>query len=142
MKNTLSAYENTLRNYLNRYNYPEAEDESFITCRAENAYDVFCDARRRGIDVPTSEELAKIVLYQDLDITFDDVIKDILAEEFYDDLPEYEYDNVIADMEYLLEEYRELYDITPEFMATSEGDAMKTALTGIIKEYIEDNGLQ
>ena len=141
MKNTLSAYENTIRNYLKRYNFPEAEDESFITCRAENTYEVFCDARRRGIDVPTSDELAKIVLFQDLDITFDDVIRDILAEEFYDDLPEYEYDNVIADMEYLLEEYRELYDITPEFMATPEWEAMKTELTGIIAQFINGNGL-
>lgn len=141
MKNTLSAYENHLSNYLTRYNFPEAEDQSFITCRAEEAYDVFCDARLRGLDVLTSEELAKITLMQGLDITFDDVLKEILTEEFADDVPEYEHEILIADMEFLFEEYRELYEISPEFMASPEGDAMKSALIGIIEQYIDENGL-
>ena len=141
MKNTLSAYENHLSNYFTRYNFPEAEDQSFITCRAEEAYDVFCDARLRGLDVLTSEELAKITLMQGLDITFDDVLKEILTEEFADDVPEYEHEILIADMEFLFEEYRELYEISPEFMASPEGDAMKSALIGIIEQYIDENGL-
>lgn len=141
MRNTISAYENHLSNYLTRYNFPEAKDQSFITCRAEEAYDVFCDARLRGLDVLTSEELAKITLMQGLDITFDDVLKEILKEEFYDDVPEYEHEILIADMGDLLEEYRELYDITPEFIESPEGYDMKTMLIGIIEEYIDKNGL-
>ena len=64
MKNTPDAYERYLSTYLSNNNYPEAEDLSFITARADQAYDVFCEARRGGVDVSTAEELALIALMQ------------------------------------------------------------------------------
>ena len=39
MKNTPDAYERYLSTYLSNNNYPEAEDLSFITARADQAYD-------------------------------------------------------------------------------------------------------
>ena len=66
MKNTLDAYIRFLSNFLSRNNYPEAEGLSFINARADQAYEVFWEARRGGVDVPTAEELAAQVKANDI----------------------------------------------------------------------------
>ena len=106
MKNTPDAYERYLSTYLSNNNYPEAEDLSFITARADQAYDVFCEARRGGVDVSTAEELALIALMQGYQgESFDDLVREIL----FDYCPEEGYDFFISDMEDRLEDYREQY---------------------------------
>lgn len=141
MKNNLDTYASMLRHHLAKYNFPEAEDESFITCRADQAYEVFTDARLNGIDVPTAQELAFSALMQDFDLSFDDFLKEILSEKFANRIPEYEHDIVIADMDYLLDEYRECFVTTQEFVNSSEGEALKEELENVITEYFIDNGL-
>ena len=138
MKNTLFAYENRLRNYLVRNNFPEAEDENFITCRADNAYEVFCDARRHGIDVPTAEELANSVLFQDLDFTIEDVVREILATQFEDNFPEDDdvYDLILDEIGEQLDEYRQRYDISWELMGTREGYELKMELINLINDHL------
>ena len=41
MKNNFNGYERMLKAYLKRYHFAEAEDNNFITARADNALDVF-----------------------------------------------------------------------------------------------------
>lgn len=141
MKNNLDIYANMLRNHLARYNFPEAVDESFIMCRADQAYEVFMDARLNGIDVPTAQDLAITALMQDFDLSFDDQIKEIFSEKFANRIPEYLYDIIIADMDYLLDEYRERFVTTQEFVNSSEGEALKKELKKVIKDYLAENGL-
>lgn len=132
MKNTPDAYERYLSTYLSNNNYPEAEDLSFITARADQAYDVFCEARRGGVDVSTAEELALIALMQGYQgESFDDLVREIL----FDYCPEEGYDFFISDMEDRLEDYREQYspDKYPPYSA--EYEAFKTELIGVIDDY-------
>lgn len=132
MKNTPDAYERYLSTYLSNNNYPEAEDLSFITARADQAYDVFCEARRGGVDVSTAEELALITLMQGYQgESFDDLVREIL----FDYCPEEGYDFFISDMEDRLEDYREQYspDKYPPYSA--EYEAFKTELLGVIDDY-------
>lgn len=132
MKNTPDAYERYLSTYLSNNNYPEAEDLSFITARADQAYDVFCEARRGGVDVSTAEELALIALMQGYQgESFDDLVREIL----FDYCPEEGYDFFISDMEDRLEDYREQYspDKYPQYSA--EYEAFKTELLGVIDDY-------
>lgn len=132
MKNTPDAYERYLSTYLSNNNYPEAEDLSFITARADQAYDVFCEARRGGVDVSTAEELALIALMQGYQgESFDDLVREIL----FDNCPEEGYDFFISDMEDRLEDYREQYspDKYPPYSA--EYEAFKTELLGVIDDY-------
>ena len=132
MKNTPDAYERYLSTYLSNNNYPEAEDLSFITARADQAYDVFCEARRGGVDVSTAEELALIALMQGYQgESFDDRVREIL----FDYCPEEGYDFFISDMEDRLEDYREQYspDKYPPYSA--EYEAFKTELLGVIDDY-------
>lgn len=136
MKNTLNAYEAYLRTYLQRYHFPEAEDESFITCRADNAYEVFCAARANGLDVICAEELAKVTLMQDFDLSLDDVVRGLFVSDFADRIPEYEYDIILAHLDDALEEYRERYAISYEFMATEEGRMLEMELINLIDENL------
>lgn len=132
MKNTPDAYERYLSTYLSNNNYPEAEDLSFITARADQAYDVFCEARCGGVDVSTAEELALIALMQGYQgESFDDLVREIL----FDYCPEEGYDFFISDMEDRLEDYREQYspDKYPPYSA--EYEAFKTELLGVIDDY-------
>ncbi len=132
MKNTPDAYERYLSTYLSNNNYPEAEDLSFITARADQAYDVFCEARRGGVDVSTAEELALIALMQGYQgESFDDLVR----ERLFDYCPEEGYDFFISDMEDRLEDYREQYspDKYPPYSA--EYEAFKTELLGVIDDY-------
>ena len=132
MKNTPDAYERYLSTYLSNNNYPEAEDLSFITARADQAYDVFCEARRGGVDVSTAEELALIALMQGYQgESFDDLVREIL----FDYCPEEGYDFPTSDMEDRLEDYREQYspDKYPPYSA--EYEASKTELLGVIDDY-------
>lgn len=132
MKNTLDAYVRTLSGFLSRNNYPEAEDLSFIDARADQAYEVFWEARRGGVDVPTAEELAMIALMQGYESdSFDALVQEILFEY----CPEEGYDFFISDMDDVLEEYRERYspDLYPVYSA--EYEAFKTELLGVIDDY-------
>lgn len=132
MKNTPDAYERYLSTYLSSNNYPEAEDLSFITARADQAYDVFCEARRGGVDVSTAEELALIALMQGYQgESFDDLVREIL----FDYCPEEGYDFFISDMEDRLEEYREQYSPDKYPVYSAEYEAFKTELLGVIDDY-------
>ena len=132
MKNTLDAYVRTLSGFLSRNNYPEAEDLSFINARADQAYEVFWEARRGGVDVSTAEELAMIALMQGYESdSFDALVREILSEY----CPEEGYDFFTSDMDDVLEEYRERYspDLYPVYSA--EYEAFKTELLGVIDDY-------
>ena len=132
MKNTPDAYERYLSTYLSNNNYPEAEDLSFITARADQAYDVFCEARRGGVDVSTAEELALIALMQGYQgESFDDLVREIL----FDYCPEEGYDFFISDMEDRLEDYREQYSLNKYPPYSAEYEAFKTELLGVIDDY-------
>lgn len=132
MKNTPDAYERYLSTYLSNNNYPEAEDLSFITARADQAYDVFCEARHGGVDVSTAEELAMIALMQGYQgESFDDLVREIL----FDYCPEEGYDFFISDMEDRLEEYREQYSPDKYPVYSAEYEAFKTELLGVIDDY-------
>lgn len=132
MKNTPDAYERYLSNHLSRNNYPEAEDLSFITARADQAYDVFCEARRGGVDVQTAQELAMIALMQGYQ---EDSFEDLVREILYDYSPEEGYDFFMADMENRLEEYRERYEASDFPSYSAEYEAFKTELLGVIDNY-------
>lgn len=136
MKNNLIGYERMLCAYLERYHFAEAEDMNFITTRADNALEVFCDARLRGLDVICAEELAIQTLMQDFELSLDDVVRGLLAKDFADRLPEYEYDVFLAHIDEALEPYREQYRISYEFMDTQEGQELEMELINLIDENL------
>lgn len=132
MKNTLDAYIRYLSNFLSRNNYSEAEDLSFINARADQAYEVFWEARRGGVEVSTAEELAMIALMQGYEgDSFDDLVREILS----DYSPEEGYDFFISDMDDVLEEYRERYSPDKYPVHSAEYETFKTELLGVIDDY-------
>lgn len=136
MKNTPDAYERHLSNHLSRNNYPEAEDLGFIAARADQAYDIFCEARLGGVDVSTAEELALIALMQGYqEDSFDSLVREIL----YDYCPEESYGFFMADMEDRLEDLRERYDLNRYPSYSAEYDAFRTELLGVIDDYFTTN---
>lgn len=141
MKNTLDAYIRYLSNFLSRNNYPEAEDLSFINARADQAYEVFCEARRGGVDVSSAQELAMLALMQDLNVELNDVVKNILDTDLADHVPEYEYDVLIADMDYILENFKGYGPETYTDMLLVDNDPMRLELISEISDYIKHHGL-
>lgn len=141
MKNTLDAYENHLRGYLSRNNFLEAEDESFITTRADEAYELFLDARRRGADVDAAQELAVIYLMHGLNYSYENVIDDIFEKEFANTLPEEGFAFILDDMEDALEYFKELDPVDYEEMMLNENYYLRLELIGLISEHIGRYGL-
>ena len=132
MKNTLDAYIRYLSNFLSRNNYLEAENLSFINARADQAYEVFWEARRGGVEVSTAEELAMIALMQGYEgDSFDDLVREILSNYS----PEEGYDFFISDMDDVLEEYRSRYSPDKYPVHSAEYEAFKTELLGVIDDY-------
>lgn len=125
----------TLFGYLRDNGYPEQHDTNFISLRADEALEVLEDARRRGLDVPTATELANIALFQGFDFSFDGFIRNILEEEFYDDLPEEAYAPVMPYLREILADYAEEYDLTREFFDTPMGTCVRYEIIGRINEY-------
>lgn len=137
----LNKYELSLHAYLYERGLLDHYDESFIAQRADEALDIFVEARRAGLDATDANELATISLMQDIGISLRDVLRDILEEEFAGDIPLVSYEPVLAELMEELEEEYEYQSFSYEFLDTPEGMAVKTELIGRVTEYLERYGL-
>lgn len=127
----------SLYSFLRDNGYPEQHDSNFISLRADEALEVLSDARLRGLDVPTAIELANTSLFQGFDFSFDGFIKEILEQEFNDDLPDWAFPLVMPYLREILAEYSVEYDLTREFFDTPTGKAVRLEIIGRIDEYFD-----
>lgn len=123
-------------------NHPEKPiDPQFIESRSELAEQAYEEAMREGKTAIEALETATAVLLQGLHFSKTGIIKDVLNNEFFEDI---ESDRV---PEFVLEILPELelvfahYNIDDAFADTPEFGYLYTELTGAIHNYLEDHGV-
>ena len=141
-ENKISYYSLLLKELLNS-SFPELSgDKKFIEQRGQSAAKVYNDAFMAGNTIEQCNEIAQYVLVEGLHFSKFDTIFKIVCNEF---------DTIMADEELrpfalkmmavsipVFEQYR----ITDDFADSHEFELLYTELTGTIRIWIEDNGLQ
>ncbi|MCM1141626.1 MAG: DUF1896 domain-containing protein, partial [Muribaculum sp.] len=133
----LDYYNLYLRRYLREHRFPEADDELFISNRAEAASNVYVDSRLKGDEVYISTQLAIDRLTEGLEISPYDFVSEILSDEFSDHISLD--DRSIEFWTYTLldelaPEFKEI-ELSEEYLNTNEGVIFKLVITGRIAEY-------
>ena len=139
----ISFYFLYLKNYLTSYRFVGVSD-TFIQARAELAEETYENARRNGAEVDEAHELSMAALLDGFRYSDYEIIMDVLAEEFYDD--------ICVDLRpfmatYLLtfgmvEDVFDSYDIQDNtFISSGQYDQLRCELTGVISIILTENGL-
>ncbi|MBS0027267.1 DUF1896 domain-containing protein [Chitinophaga sp. 22321] len=123
--------------------FPElAGNMAFINQRSENAAYVYQEAFRCGNSIDRCNEIADQILFEDLYFSRFDTLFKVVCEEF---------DHLMADQDLrpfalkmfpVCESVFTGYELTDDFVYTTEFDLLYTELTGTIQIFIEDHGLQ
>lgn len=89
-------YHLQLLNYIEKHhpelvlNLPRQELREYIDLKAKEASQTFEASRLAGMDVAGASEEAQNVLFSDLQFSLYDLVKEIISEEFADELPKIE----------------------------------------------------
>ncbi|GHT02925.1 hypothetical protein AGMMS49525_07170 [Bacteroidia bacterium] len=119
-----------------------ATDEKFINARTAAALDVYEQAVKNGNNPIESERLANEVLFNGLHFSKYNTLKNILWNEFANEVPE---DNAAALALKLLPECESIfadYFLSDNFAYEPEYNLLYTELTGTIALYLESHELQ
>lgn len=139
----LSYFRLKLSTYL-RDHHPElADDATFISSRAGSALTAYCDAVEQGFSYPEAETIASDVLFEGLHFSKYDTLVSVLEEEFSAEFPAPLPERLapILLRQKAIQDVFDKYDLTEEFTASAEYEALYTELTGTIVLLIEANGL-
>lgn len=139
----LDYYNLYLRRYLREHHFPEADDDLFISTRAETATDIYVASRLRGDGIFVSAELAIAGLLKGLEISPYDFVSAILSDEFTDRIS-LEDESVEFWTYTLLQELEPEFkdvELSEEYLDTDDGVILKLAVTGRIAEYFDEYGL-
>ncbi|MDR0874152.1 MAG: DUF1896 domain-containing protein [Prevotellaceae bacterium] len=118
-----------------------AVNEKFIKARTETALDVYEQAVKNGSNPIETIEQANEVLYRNLHFSKYDTLKNILWNEFVNEIPE---ENAPALAIKLLPECEAVfadYPLSDDFVYSPEYDLLYTELTGTIAIYLESYGI-
>ena len=144
---TLDRLKDHLTDHVRKHHFYEADNYDFIHQRVDEAYSVFEKERRDGTPVLFAESIAYNTLLAGLEVSFYDVVLEIMENEFPDVIPTDEKDLtdlIIEDMALYLEPIfpKESANLTYEWLESEDGYAFKSELTGRIFLYFEDRDLQ
>lgn len=139
----ISFYFLYLKNYLESYKFAGVTD-AFMRTRAELAEETYENARRNGDEVDEAHELSMAALLDGFRYSDYEIIMDVLAEEFYDDVSEglrpfmATYLQTIGMVEDVFDSY-EIQD--NNFITSGQYDQLRCELTGVISIILTENGL-
>lgn len=135
----LDYYTLFLRNYLNEHHFPEADDDLFITSRADRTYDIFVASRLAGDEYVVATEKAMETLYAGLEMSPYDFVSTILIDEFTDNIS-LEDESVEFWTYTFLDELKGDFngvELSEEYLNTPDGIALKLAVIGRISLFFE-----
>jgi hypothetical protein len=126
-----------------RESHPERlKDNRFILSHTESALDVYEQTIKSGGNPQEAIEQANTVLYNGLHFSKHDTLKNILWNEFFNEVPE---DDVTTLAVRLLPECESVfarYPLAEGFAYEPEYELLYTELTGTIALYLESHELQ
>ncbi|CDN30500.1 hypothetical protein BN938_0395 [Mucinivorans hirudinis] len=123
-------------------NHPETPiDPQFIESRSELAEQAYEDAVREGKISVEAQEIALRVLLSGLHFSKTSIIKDILNNEFSEEVESDRVPEFALEILPELKSVFEHYNIDDAFAETPEYDHLYTELTGAIHIYFEDYGV-
>ena len=137
----LSYYRLSLLSYLKESHPDLASDTDFIKTRADEAAEAYSNAIKEGLSHPEAEEMANLTLFQELLFSKQDVIINVLWNEFSDIVPQSEAKEyarkILSQCEMIFLQYM----LSDEFIYSVDHDKLYTELTGFISLWLEENEL-
>ncbi len=137
-----SYYGLYLLDYLRKNKFEQATDEAFIRERADRAAEVYERARLDGSSTAGAQELAMNTLMEGLRYSKYAILRDVVENEFADEVPEAEREAFTQKLLPLVENVFSIYDLSDDNFALSpDYDLLYTELTGAVVLYIEEYGV-
>lgn len=137
----LSYYRLTLLSYLKESQPTLATDNDFIKTRADQAAEAYSNAIKESLSQTEAEELANLTLFQGLLFSKQDMLINVLWNEFSDIIPQSqakEYaGKILTQCEFIFLQY----PIPDEFSYSPEYEKLYTELTGFVDLWLESNEL-
>lgn len=138
----LSYYGLYLLNYLQENHFEQASDAAFIKKRADEAAEAYERARLDGYPADGAQELAMVVLMKGLHFSKYDILREVVENEFYDDVSEAERESFTRTLLPPVDNVFSIYDLSDGTFALSpDYEALYTELTGAVVLYIEEYGV-
>jgi hypothetical protein len=138
----ISHFRLSLADFL-RQSHPELlKDEHFILACTESALDTYEQAIRNGDTPVEAAEQANAILYNGLHFSKHDTLKNILWNEFADEIPEDEVKELAIQLLPECEAVFANYPLSDGFAYEPEYELLYTELTGTIAFYLESHELQ
>lgn len=137
----LSYYGLYLANHLKESHPDKAGDAEFIERRAEEAAEVYEQSRRAGYPPQGAHEMAMAALVKDLHFSKHDMLRDVLATEFEEEVSEADIPALTRKLLPLLENVFSIYPLSDDFAQSSGYDLLYTELTGAVALYLEEHGI-
>jgi len=137
----LSYYRLTLLSYLKESHPTLASDTDFIKTRADEAAETYSQAIKDGLSHPEAGELANLALFRDLLFSKQDMLINVLWNEFSGIIPQSEAKEYAGKILPQCETIFLQYMLSDEFMYSADYDRLYTELTGFIDLWLHDNEL-
>ena len=138
----LGYYSLYLLRYLKGNRFPQADDSAFINARADRAAETYEQARRDGYPTDGAQELAMAVLTGGLGLSRWNVLEEVVANEFYDEVGDDVREAFLEKVLPLMEGVFSIYDLSDDgFSQSAEYDDLYNELTGAVALYIEAYGV-
>lgn len=138
----LGYYSLYLLRYLKTNHYAQADDAAFINARADRAAGTYEQARREGYPTDGAQELAMAVLTDGLGLSRWNVLEEVVANEFYDEVGDDVREAFLEKVLPLVEGVFSIYDLSGDgFGQSAEYDNLYNELTGAVALYIEAYGV-
>lgn len=138
----LSYYELYLTKYLRDFHPEKAFDTTFIKQRSDSAAITFEESRLQGHTVDQAQELAIKELMQGLHFSKQQIITEIIENEFSVEIPETKISAFLDSIKSELDDLFSKYMLSDDFEASPEYDTLYSEITGAITIYLENHGIQ
>lgn len=142
MQLPFSYYTLRLTAYLQEHFPEKSEDKSFIRSRAGQAAEAYSDAVRNGMDHFQAAEIAREILLEGLHFSPYNTLVEILWNEFADIVPQSYAPTLAIHLLPLAESVFDGYLLSDDFAYSADYDMLYTELTGFIRQFAEDHGIQ
>lgn len=137
----LSYYRLSLLSYLKERHPDLADDSDFIKTRADETAEAYSQAIKEGLSHPEAEELANLTLFRDLLFSKQDILINILWNEFSELVPQSEAKEYVLRILSLCEIIFLQYTLSDEFIYSAVYDKLYTELVGFVSLWLEEHEL-
>lgn len=138
----LSYYGLYLQNHLQENKFEQADNAVFIRERADRAAEVYELARLDGYPSDGAQELAMATLLEGLYHSKYNILREVIENEFYDEIPEEGREAFTEKLLPLVAAVFSIYDLAEsDFILSLDYDLLYTELTGAVVLYIEEYGV-